>query len=78
MAIVMLAAFYPNEVPSIPSSKVFPREDVASYEDVWKAVKQVMDNCISRYLTASETRHDTGGLKFRSQTGWSATGVLDP
>ena len=78
MAIIMLAAFYPEELPGVPPSKVFPLEDVASYDDVWKAVKQVKDNCISRYLTANETRHSSGGLSYRSQTGWSAIGVLYP
>ena len=78
MAIVMLAAFFPGELPDVPPSRVFPLEDVASFSDVWAAVKRVKDNCISRYLTANETRHEIGPLKFRSQTGWSAIGVFYP
>ncbi|KAM0804324.1 hypothetical protein BDR22DRAFT_594467 [Usnea florida] len=74
MAIVMLVAFFPEELPGVPASRVFPLVDVASFSDVWEAVKQVNDNCLSRYLTANETTHNSGGLKFRSQTGWSAVG----
>ena len=78
MAIVMLVAFFPEELPGVPPSRVFPLEDVASFSDVWKAAKQVKDNCLSRWLTANETMHNSGGLNFRSQTGWSAVGVLYP
>ena len=78
MTIVMLAAFFPGELPGVPPSRVFPLEDVASFSDVWEAVKEVKDNCLSRYLTANETRQNIGGLNFISQTGWSAVGVLYP
>ena len=78
MAIVMLAAFFPEELPGVPPSRVFPLEDVASFSEVWEAVKRVKDNCLSRYLTANETMRNSGGLKFRSETGWSAVGVLYP
>ena len=77
MAIVMLASFFPEELPGIPGSRVFSLVDVASYKDVWNAVKRVMDNCISKYLAFNETMQDGGGgLDFRSATGWSAVGKL--
>lgn len=76
MAIVMLVTFYPEELPGIPPSRVFSLMDVASYTDVWNAGRQVMDNCISRYLATNETMQEIGGEKnFRSQTGWSAIGT---
>lgn len=75
MAIVMLVAFYPEELPGIPPSTVFSLMDVASYADVWNAVREVMDNCISRYLATNETMQESGGgINFLSQTGWSAIG----
>ena len=78
MAIVMLAAFYPEELPDVSPSRVFGLMDVASYNDAWNAVKQVMNNCISKYLATNETiKESGGGLNFRSQTGWSAFGTLD-
>ena len=77
MAIVMLVAFFPEELPGVPSSRVFSLMDVASYNDVWNAVRQVMDNCISKYLAINETTTESkGGVNFRSQTGWSAFGTL--
>ena len=77
MAIVMLVAFFPEELPGVPPSRVFDLTDVASYNDVWDAVRQVMDNCISKYLAINETIPESkGGLNFRSQTGWSAFGTL--
>ena len=77
MAIVMLVAFFPEDLPGVPSSRVFSLTDVASYNDVWDAVKQVMNNCISKYLTINETIPESkGGVSFRSQTGWSAFGTL--
>lgn len=77
MAIVMLVAFYPEELPGIPPSTVFSLMDVASYADVWNAVREVMDNCISRYLATNETMQESGGgINFLSQTGWSAIGTL--
>ena len=78
MAVVMLAAFFPEDLPGVPPSTVFPLEDVASFNDVWEAAKRVKDNCLSRYLTANETSFSSGELKFTSQTGWSAVGVLYP
>ena len=77
MAIVMLAAFFPEELPSVPPSRVFSLTDVASYNDVWNAVRQVMDNCISKYLAINKTIQESKGeVNFRSQTGWSAFGTL--
>ena len=77
MAIVMLVTFYPEELPGIPPSRTFSLMDVASYMDVWNAVRQVMDNCISRYLATNETMQEIGGnISFRSQTGWSAIGMF--
>ena len=77
MAIVMLAAFLPEDLPGVPPSRVFSLMDVASYNDVWNAVKQVMNNCISKYLAINETIPEIkGGVKFTSQTGWSAFGTL--
>lgn len=79
MAIVMLATFHPEELPGVPPSKLFNLMDVACYNDAWKAVRQVKDNCISRYLATNETMQESGeGLNFRSQTGWSAIGRLCP
>lgn len=77
MAIVMLATFFPGELPGVPPSRVFGLMDVASYNDVWNAVKQVMNNCISKYLAFNETVQESNGrVNFRSQTGWSAFGTL--
>lgn len=77
MAIVMLAAFFPEELPGVPPSRVFSLTDLASYNDVWNAVRQVMDNCISKYLAINTTIPESkGGANFRSQTGWSACGTL--
>lgn len=76
MAIVMLATFHPEELPGVPPSRLFGLMDVASYSDAWREVKQVMDNCISKYLASSETMQEAGGgLNFRSGTGWSAFGM---
>ena len=75
MAIVMLAAFDPEELPGVPLGRSFSLKDVASYSDVWDAARQVKDNCISRYLATNETMHESGGgLNFTSLTGWSAIG----
>ena len=75
MAIVMLVAFYPEELPDVPPSTLFSLTDVASYSDAWNAVRQVKDNCLSRYLETNETVQESGGgVNFRSQTGWSAIG----
>lgn len=77
MAIVMLAAFYPEELPGVPPSRVFSLMDVASYDDAWNAVRQVMNNCISKYFATNNTITESGGgMNFRSQTGWSAFGTL--
>ena len=77
MAIVMLAAFLPEDLPGVPPSRVFSLMDVASYKDVWNAVKLVMNNCISKYLATNETIPESkGGVRFTSQTGWSAFGTL--
>ena len=77
MAIVMLAAFHPERLPGVPPSRVFALTDVASYNDAWNAVKQVMNNCISKYLAVNETVPESGGgMKFISQTGWSEFGTL--
>ena len=77
MAIVMLVAFFPEELPGIRPSKVFSLTDVATYNDVWNAVRQVMDHCISKYLAINKTIPEgKGGLNFRSQTGWHAFGTL--
>ena len=79
MAIVMLAAFFPDELPGISPSRVFSLMDVASYNDAWNAVRQVMNNCISKYLAINKTiSKSQGGVNFRSQTGWSAFGALHP
>ena len=76
MAIVMLAAFHPEELPGVPASRLYSLMDVASYKDMWNAVKVVKDNCISVYLTVNGTMSESGGgLNFRSQTGWSAVGM---
>ena len=77
MAIVMLASFHAEELPGVPSSRVFTLTDVASYADAWNAVRRVMDNCISKVLATNETVQESGGsLNFRSLTGWSAFGTL--
>lgn len=77
MAIVMLAAFSPEELPGVSPSRVFGLMDVASYNDAWNAVRQVMDNCISKFFATNKTvRESGGGMNFRSQTGWSAFGTL--
>ena len=77
MAIVMLAAFHPEGLPGVPPSRVFAPTDVASYNDAWNAVKQVINNCISKYLAVNETVPESGGgMKFISQTGWSEFGTL--
>lgn len=76
MAIIMLAAFHPGELPGVPAHKLYGLMDVASYSDVWNAVKQVKDNCISVYVAVNETMSESGeGINFRSQTGWSAIGM---
>ena len=76
MAIVMLAAFHPEELPGVPAHRSYNSMDVASYSDVWNAAKQVKDNCISVYVAFNETMSESGGgINFRSQTGWSATGT---
>ena len=75
MAVVMLASFHPEELPGVPASSLFALTEVASYADAWRAVKRVMDNCISKYLASNETTPESGGgMDFRSQTGWSAFG----
>ena len=77
MAIVMLSAFDPMDLPGSQPSRMFGRTDMASYSDVWNAVKQVMNNCISEYLAVDKTTSKSGGgANFRSQTGWSAFGTL--
>lgn len=77
MAIVMLAAFYPEELPGVSPSRVFSLMDVASYDDAWNAVRQVMNNCISKFLATNKTITESGEeMNFRSQTGWSAFGTL--
>ena len=79
MAIVMLVAFFPEDLPGVEPSRVFSLMDIASYNDVWNAVKQVMNNCISKYLGINETIAERKeGLTFTSQTGWSAFGTLHP
>lgn len=76
MAIVMLAAFHPEELPGVPRPMLFSLMDVASYKDVWNAVRIVKENCISVYLTVNGTMSEKGGrVNFRSQTGWSAVGT---
>ena len=75
MAIVMLVAFSPEDLPGIRPS--ISLTDVASYNDVWNAVRKVMDNCISKYLAINKTIPERkGGVTFRSQTGWHAFGTL--
>lgn len=77
MAIVMLATFSPEELPGVPPSQEFALMDIASYNDAWSAVKQVLDKCISKFLAANETmQKKQGGMNFRSGTGWSAFGTL--
>lgn len=74
MAIVMLGIFDPEELPGVHPGRLFSLMDVASYSDAWNAVRQVKDNCISRYLATNETLQDSGGeLNFVSQTGWSVS-----
>ena len=77
MAIVMLASFFPGEIPGIPPSRVFTLMDIASYIDVWNAVKDIMDNCISKYFAFNETAQDGGGrIEFTGGSGWSAIGNM--
>ena len=77
MAIVMLATFNPNELPGVQPSALFSLMDIASYNDVWNAVRQVLDNCISKYLAVNETMQESGrGTNFLSRTGWSPIGTL--
>ncbi len=77
MAIVMLAVFDPEELPGVHPSRLFSKMDVASYNDGWNAVRQVMDNCISKILAINKTMHENGsGVNFLSDTGWSPIGTL--
>ena len=77
MAIVMLSNFYPGELPGEDPTTIYSIRDFATYHDVWNAVKQVKDNCISRYLAINQTMREPGGrVNFRSQTGWSAVGTM--
>ncbi len=76
MAIVMLAVFDPEELPGVHPSRLFSKMDVASYNDGWNAVRQVMDSCISK-IAINKTMHETGsGVNFLSDTGWSPIGTL--
>ncbi len=73
MAIVSLSVFEPGELGSIPLWRPFPKSDVASYGDMFKAVEKIAANCISKFATANSTL-EAGSLNFVSDTGWDAVG----
>ncbi len=69
----MLASFNPEDLPGVPSWQIYPLSDISSYGEMWKAVRQVVDGCISPYFsTNSSTLADPN---FPSDTGWKAVGM---
>lgn len=77
MAIVMLASFYPGELPRIPDHQPYPVQDIGSYEEAWTAAKYVSENCISPYFLKKKGKkdHGLGELNFTSDTGFSEFGM---
>lgn len=78
MAIVSLSTFFPYEIPGISPLRVYPTSDVATYEDVWRAVKNIANNCISPFFAANSNISRIHNLKFVSDTGWDSVGELAP
>ena len=75
MAIASLSSFYPYEIPEISPLRVYPTSDVATYEDVWRAVKEVANHCISPFFAAGATQSSKSpNLRFVSDTGWDVVG----
>ena len=74
IAIASLSTFSPDEIPGIEPQNPFPESDVSSYGEIWTAVKDITNNCISPYLY-SRADSVPGNLTFVSDTGWSAVGM---
>lgn len=70
MAIAMLSTFEPGQVPGLGIDLQRSRTDVATYEDIWNAVKGVLDTCIEKYCEACPH-----GFNFLSTVGWNYAGA---
>ena len=46
MAVVMVTSFYPNDVPGLDLSRLYPQSDVASYQQIWVATQSVFHRCL--------------------------------
>lgn len=77
MAIVSLSCFEPEELPGVPPWRLFPKGDVSNYGNIWTAVRNIANNCISEYATANTTLASPS-LQFVSDTGWDAVGKPNP
>lgn len=73
MAIASLSTFETEELPGVPEWRLFPKSDVSSYGKMFTAVRDIADNCLSKYLAADGSPKP--GLQFVSQTGWEAVGT---
>lgn len=71
MAIAMLSTFEPGQVPGLGVNLQRSRTDVAKYEDIWNAVRAVLDTCIEKYCDACPH-----GFNFLSSVGWNYAGTL--
>jgi len=73
MALAMLASFDPEDLRRVPQWRLFPLSDESSYGEMFKAVKQVVDGCISPYSSTNSSTH--AEPDFLSDTGWKAVGM---
>ena len=75
MTIASLSNFFPYELPEISPLRVYPTSDIATYEDIWQAVKNVANNCISPFFAAGAAQSlESSSLQFVSDTGFGVTG----
>lgn len=73
MGIVLLGFFEPGELPGVPPGTLFPRTDMASYQDLWKAVERVRTRCLSKFATNQFLKSRDNN--FVNPTGWNDVGT---
>lgn len=73
MAILPLHLFNAAELPGVPPWRMYPTSDITSYWKIMKAVSNVADHCISRFVAANSSFERTS-LTFISETGWQPIG----
>ena len=76
MAIVSLSAFVPEELPGVPYWRLFPKSDISSYAQIWKAANNIAANCISKVMALGNVSEPTDP-NFLSDTGWDAVGKAE-